>query len=294
MLTITAPGVDWLPWDPTLCIAPPGHRHAGKLGCRVEPWAASDWNNSAPRRLSALFDAAHTATRRHGLRAGRGRPPWLALPDLQERGVLHWHYLFSREDRPYVAQLRRELQRLAPQYGFGEQVNFKPCLELGRSMAQAYIVKAAEYVSKAAAKGGTEQREQLTAILRGPLAGRPFLRASPKLTRISRVTMRNLRHRRTLFARGRITSRLSCELVEGLMVLERDREERNRLERAFVAALKLALCDLPPPDQAGFGEGPPRPFRSDVVPKAGIDYDRHLFKPPPPHSDSPAHIFFTR
>ena len=286
MLTLTAPGVDFLPWDESACIAPPGHAHSGKLGCRVEAWPADDWNESAPHRLSRLLEAAHAATARRGLRAGRGRPPWLALPDLQSRGVLHWHYLFASADRPYVVQLRRELQRLAPQYGFGGQVDFAPCLEEGSSKGVAYIVKAAEYVAKAAAGSGTGQREQLVAMLRGPFVGRPFLRASPKLTRASRVTMRNLRHRRTLYARGRITSRLSCEVVEGLMVLEVERAERDRLERALVVALAAAFCDLPPPHSRG--------FRTMVIPMAGVDYDRQLFRPPAPHSDSPAHLFFTR
>jgi len=286
MVTVTAPGSDWLPWDRSACIAPAGHKCSGPLGCRLEVWAANDWNESAPKRLSLLLEAAHTATVRHGLRAGRGRPPWLAVPDLHSRGVLHWHFLYSSADRPYVVQLRRELERLAPQYGFGRQVHFAPCLEEGSSKGMAYVVKAAQYVSRAAATGGTEQREQLSAILRGPLARRPFLRASPKLTRASRVTMRNLRHRRTLYARGRTTSRLTCDQVERVMVLERERRERDRRERALVRALVLTFCDLPPPYSRG--------FRSMMVPMAGIDYDRQLFRPPPPHSDSPAHLFFTR
>jgi hypothetical protein len=208
----------------------------------------------------------------------------MAVPDLQLRGVLHWHFLFSGADRAYVVQLRRELEHRAPRYGFGRQVDFTPCMEEGRSKGMAYIVKAAQYVSKATGSGGSEQREQLTVMLRGPFSRRPFLRASPKLTRASRVTMRNLRHRRTLYARGRITGRLSCELVEGLMVLESERAERDRRERELVAALAFAFCDLPPPHSRG--------FRTMIVPTAGIDFDRQLFKPPS-HSDSPAHIFFT-
>jgi len=195
----------------------------------------------------------------------------MAVPDLQLRGVLHWHYLFSAADRPYVLQLVRELVRLAPRYGFGRSVDFTACLEEGRSKGMAYIVKAAQYVAKGAATGGHEAREQLAAILGGALSGRPFLRASPKLTRCSRVTMRNLRDRRTLYARGK--GRLPCGVVERVILLEREREQRNRDERATVAAFIRAFADLPPPSICA---GAAR------VAVPGLDYDRRLFGVPPP------------
>jgi len=267
MVTITAPGADWLPWDLSLCTAPAGHRCSGRLGCRPEAWAADDWNRSAPGRLSLLLDAAHNATGRRGFRRGNGRPAWLAVPDLQARGLLHWHYLFAAADRPYVTQLCRELARLAPQYGFGKQVDFSACLEHGRSKGMAYIVKAAQYVSKAAGDAGGGQREQLASMLGGPLAGRPFLRASPKLTRCSRVTMRNLRDRRTLYARGKGAG-LSCEVVERVMLIERELERRDRQEREVVAALFRAFEDLPPPSWTA---------RAARVRVPGVDYDRRLF-----------------
>jgi hypothetical protein len=212
------------------------------------------------------MEAAHNATARHGLREGKGRPPWMAVPDLQSRGLLHWHFLFAAVDRPYVLRLRIELVRLAPQYGFGKQVDFTACMEEGRSKGMAYIVKAAQYVSKAAGAGGDPQREQLVSILRGPLAKRPFLRASPKLTGCSRVTMRNLRDRRTLYARGK--GRLPCDLVQRVMLLEREREQRDREERATVAAFAHAFADLPPPSATAMAAR---------VAIRGLDYDRRLF-----------------
>jgi len=167
-------------------------------------------------------------------------------------------------------------------------VDFTACLEEGRSKGMAYIVKAAQYVAKGAGAGGTEQREQLAAILRGPLAGRPFLRASPKLTSGSRVTMRNLRDRRTLYARQKAGSGVACAVVEKVMILEREREARDRTEREFVGALARAFCDLPPPYVRG--------FRTGFLPVAGIDYGhrpRRLFSVSERNSSSAALDFFS-
>jgi hypothetical protein len=246
MLTITAPGVDWLPWDRSKCRHGEGVKCSGRIGCRVEQWAADDWNEHAMRRLSLLWDSANRAVERRGFRAGRGRPPWLKLPELQARGVLHWHLLFSARDRPYVEALRQELARLGPLHGFGPQVDFTPCHRAGASKGVAYVVKAAQYVAKAADVDGAERRDT-RALLQGPFRGRPFMSASPKLTRASRVTMRNLRDRRTLYARGVTGGGLPCASVETVMELERSREAAGRAERHFLGRLEAVFGDRSPP-----------------------------------------------
>jgi hypothetical protein len=79
--------------------------------------------------------------------------------------------------------------------------------------------------------------------------------------------MRNLRDRRTLYARGK-GSGLPCNLVERVMILEREREQRDREERATVAAFADAFADLPPPTATA---------RAAHVAIRGLDYDRRLF-----------------
>jgi hypothetical protein len=266
MLTATAPGADVLPFDPSFCRHPPGVRCSGPLGCRVYPAVARQWNDRAPALLSKWWDAANRRVERRGLRAGRGRPPWFAFPELQDRGVLHWHFVFAAGDRPYVVALAEELRATARAHGFGVQVDFKACLEEGRSKAMGYVVKAAEYVAKAA--GGGDERAQVTGLLRGPLRGRPFMRASPKLTGASRVTMRNLRHRRTLYARGLVTVKLPCSTVETVIALENDREVASRSERYFLAHLASVFGDRPPPPWR-------RPRRWPLPPPSG----RHWTQP---------------
>jgi hypothetical protein len=74
-----------------------------------------------------------------------------------------------------------------------------------------------------------------------------------------------------LYARGK--GRLPLEVVERVIILEREREQRNRDERATVAAFVRAFADLPPPlICAGVAR----------VAVPGLDYDRRLFGVPPP------------
>jgi hypothetical protein len=80
--------------------------------------------------------------------------------------------------------------------------------------------------------------------------------------------MRNLRHRRTLYARGISKGRLPCDVVERVMIVVREREERDRAQRVAFAAFSIAFSDLPPPTATA---------RAAQVAIRGLDYDRRFF-----------------
>jgi hypothetical protein len=241
MLTLTAPGeADGLPWDRSLCSHDEGQKCSGKLGCRVLAPAAQKWNGTAPANLTAWLNAAHTRVCRE---LNRRRPEWLGIWEEQERGVLHAHLLFAAKDRRYVERLAVVLREIAPAHMWGQQVHFRPCAK-GRSRGAAYLFKTVSYVTKSAAN--TAESAQLLQLLDGPLKGRPFMRASPKLTARSKTTMRNLRYRRYLVTCRGVGGGLPCEAVEIIRRLDEKRRDVERQEQQIVRSLKLAFGDPEP------------------------------------------------
>lgn len=117
---VTAPGVDQLPWDESVCAALGDHKHRGELGCRVDERAAGPWNRAASDGWRRLHRRAYQETvRRHG----PGSVLLLArVWELQARGVLHVHPVLGYESAAQMAGARAYLARLAvlaPRYGFG-------------------------------------------------------------------------------------------------------------------------------------------------------------------------------
>jgi hypothetical protein len=243
LVTLTAPGVDYLPWDRDRCLHEPGVACSGKLGCTVIAPVLEYWNRTAPARLTSLLNAAHERVRR---RYGWRRPGWLGIWETQRRGALHAHMLFASKDRAYVVALVAALRDLTPLHVFGGVDLTKCTVKAGErhSRGAAYLYKTVRYVTKAAADG--PERRELVAMLSGPLAGRPFMRASPKLTTSTYATMRNLRYRRYLFVRGRVTDRLPCQAIDLIRRLDAERRERDRLALDAVADLRRAFCRPPP------------------------------------------------
>lgn len=128
LITITAPGVDVLPWACITrgCEGAQRKRQEGEpKGCcvvcgesKVEPHAAHEWNRTAARRWSELHRWAMQAT----ARAGHDLRTLARVWQLQERGVLHVHLVEGVESpaehaaaRYYVACLRSRTR----EFGFG-------------------------------------------------------------------------------------------------------------------------------------------------------------------------------
>lgn len=155
LVSITAPGVDVLPWDEAHCSHRRKHQHRGPSGCRVEQQAAYEWTGTATWRLDRLRRGAAAHVRRRLCQCGHTRrahaagacscgcekfkgyqPRMLGREwEPQKRGVPHWHGVFDysserarRAVRLYVGYMRtrrrlehggRDEQSIAESWGFG-------------------------------------------------------------------------------------------------------------------------------------------------------------------------------
>jgi hypothetical protein len=205
--TLTAPGAEVLPWNPAKC--PAGeHKCSGKLGCRVDRWAAAEWNATVTKRLGELLEAVRERTRR---KHAKSRVVVLAyVCEAQQRGVFHPHIVLgyrTAADRAALHTFRESPRRLRGSYGFGtgRQGSFdggKPERFSG-SDAGRYISKylrpdgaKASFVPLLEAVGEITPRDPATG--RHKYLLRPVC-VSRVLTRITGITMGFLRFCRRVF-----------------------------------------------------------------------------------------------
>lgn len=192
MPTVTAPSLLWS----SDCEGLGEHKHSGNLGCRVEAEAAREFNCTADKRHSRLHKAAAQRTyRRYG-----SYPKRLAyVPELQARGVIHWHVVLAwdtplnrRLSRHYV----RQLHELSQSCGLGF---------VDRKLSARPARIAAFYISKYLTKVEQGGLRELVVTQQAPVRAVYVHRA---LTAETRCTMRNLRLRRFIWIKWRV--RLSC------------------------------------------------------------------------------------
>jgi hypothetical protein len=239
LITITPPGAARLPWDRTRCSHPADVKCSGEHGCRVDAGALAEWHADFAPRLDRLLRAARERLRRRGHKM----PRYVVSLEPQRRGGLHVHMATPVPERTAAHELFKALRELAPRHGFGGGrfgVKWDPWRGEG-SGAGAYLSKLARYVSKEAAGDGAALREVLEAV-----PGRRVFRASVKLTRETRCTMRNLRRRRFLFVRYGLRG-LDCRNVE--LTFAQKRAEEDARQR-IIAAHRIAEAHraaLPPP-----------------------------------------------
>jgi hypothetical protein len=193
MYTLTPPGADVLPWDRGRCSHDPRLPCSGDRGCVIQARARERWNTTCQRRLSRLYETVQQAVRREvGVRANV-----LAVgKEAQKRGAVHAHYVLGVEsalELRAAKSFRRHLERLsqAPRYSFGHVhgkfVKPKPAREAAAYLSSYFL-------------GGRGHKSKLTeAVLNTELPRLP-LRVSPRLTAVTKTTMRNKRRQRQLYA----------------------------------------------------------------------------------------------
>lgn len=203
--TLTAPGADVLPWDPSRCKVRGPHKHSGPAGCQVEPWAAAEWNRTTNKRLSKLIHTASSRVRR----ARVGSPDVLAIVLELKRGVFHAHIVLGYEGctRHALELFLDALDELRGEYEFGtsKRGGFDRG-HPGRFSGPHAGLYTSKYLRPDGAKGSfipaLIKMERL--IERNPDTGRPLEQirpvfVSPKLTRRSGITMRFLRWSRLAY-----------------------------------------------------------------------------------------------
>lgn len=225
LITITPPGADALPWDTARCTHPPGVGCSGARGCRIHPDAQAAWHASFRPRLDELMRAARAALSRRGHLV----PRYVLVLEPQARGALHVHLATAVADRVAAHELFRQVERLAPNYGFGRRASWDPARGQDRGEERgigAYISKLTRYVTKEAAGDAGGLRELLDA-----LPGRRVFSVSTKLTASTRATMRTARYRRFLFHRGMSSAgEARAAEIERLYGLIREHDEQREQE----------------------------------------------------------------
>lgn len=234
LVTVTAPGVDVLPWGP--------------CGTLVDERAAAAWNRDAPTNWSYLHRAAAPDARE--VAAGWGMT-WRLLVkawEYQRRGVLHLHLLVPAGSPAMLAASNRYVAALhenAHAHGFGFVDRGKlPSTGPRRSARTLQPVdphRAAAYVSAYVASTGAGKGGVAEVAAKQGVPG-AVVYVAQALTARSGVTMRSLRARRRVAcrfpdaARDADTWHAACVLDE----LQRGRPPLTSDARASLLAVALA------------------------------------------------------
>src|SRR4051812_45776064 len=119
MFSVTAPGSDLYPFDPSFCSHRPVHKCSGRLGCRVQLDMARAFNLNAGGWWSQLHRAAKVrADRQTGHKGKLLARVW----EKQRRGLAHIHGVISvatPTERAWAKAYVTALREIAPRYGFG-------------------------------------------------------------------------------------------------------------------------------------------------------------------------------
>jgi rubredoxin len=199
-LAITAPGKDVLPWDEDYCRrlgrkprADGGrHSHAGPKGCRVQGRPLREWCNSLPWRWKKMREAAALATKRE-----LGFKPQFALCRVwepQKRGAPHLHLVLPYGtflEKRAAQVFRNHLERLAPAYEFGD---------VQRKLQPITGENAARYLANYLTGRNSAKKNSIRVNIADPRLPRSLVWLTPRLTRVTAVTMRTLRRARHLLA----------------------------------------------------------------------------------------------
>jgi len=191
---VTPPGQDELPYDESYCAHLGPHVHGKRYGCRIDEEALRAWSYSISKRWKKLHNAARNATIRKG---GRCLPILTRVWEPQARGAAHVHPVFalSSPDDVKIAQLYfDQLARLATSHGFGFVGTKK-----GSSYQTLSGVRAAAYLSSYFVRGKKE-KAMLQENARNPYMPHLLIWVSPKVTKLTGVTMRRLRRVSHLWA----------------------------------------------------------------------------------------------
>lgn len=195
-LAITAPGKDVLPWDDEYCRRlgrGDRHRHSGtKHGCRCQARPLREWCNSLPWRWKKMREAAALATKRE-----LGFKPQFALArawEPQKRGAPHVHLVLpygTFMEKRAANVFRDHLERLAPSYDFGD---------VQKKLQPITGENAARYLANYLTGRNSSKKKSIRHNIADPRLPRSLVWTTPRLTRVTGVTMRTLRRARHLLA----------------------------------------------------------------------------------------------
>jgi hypothetical protein len=197
MITLTAPGAELLPWDPSRCVVEGPHKHSGEAGCKVHPEPMARWNVAIVQRWQSAREAAlkdvSRRLRRWGMRNIDLRPiAWWY--ELQARGALHVHVVLpsaTRKEKTWARIFCRSLAERLSDHGFGPQMH------VGKSGPARIIARYLGLYMTTASHKGTKG---LILTARCPEAPTTLVHVDYRLTRVTGATLQRLRRARRLWA----------------------------------------------------------------------------------------------
>jgi hypothetical protein len=193
MFSVTAPGADLYPFDPSFCSHRPVHRCSGGLGCRVNPNLAQAFNLAA----GSWWTELHRAAKVRADRATEHKGKLLArVWEKQKRGLAHVHGVIgvaTPAERAWAKAYVTALQEMAPRYGFGFVDGWH---KIGRKFWPG--IQAGAYLSNYFTGGG--QKASISEAVQAPDLPRLVVFVSRTLTQLTGCTMRSLRNARRIWA----------------------------------------------------------------------------------------------
>lgn len=194
MFSVTAPGADLFPFDPSLCRHADGVKCSGRIGCRVYSDAAHAFNTQASAWWSELHRVAKIrADRATGYKGTIAARVW----EKQSRGLAHLHGVLSVStpaELLWAEAYVTALADLAPSKGFG----FVDRWDRIRGKIKPGV-EAAAYLSGYFVRG-KGRKASLTDNVQDPDLPRLLVFIGRALTGKTACTMRNLRSARRLWA----------------------------------------------------------------------------------------------
>ena len=222
MFSVTAPGQDVFPFDPTRCTHAVGLKCSGRIGCRVHSDAAEAFNSHVSRWWSELHRVAKLrADRATGFKGSLAA----RVCEKQQRGLAHMHGVLSVStpaELQWAEAYVTALADIAPSKGFGfvdRWENIRAKIKPG--------IEAAAYLSGYFVKG-KGRKASLTDNVRDPDLPRLLVFVGRSLTARTACTMRNLRLSRRLWAsREGIVSKPDVTLEQWLAVAYVTEQQRR-------------------------------------------------------------------
>lgn len=139
-LTLTAPGVDGLPWDVVYCNHSAGMKCSGKLGCKPNEIESAIHNGMMPKNWNRFMQAVR--------RVFDAEVQYGKVFEAQSRDVLHIHALLTGAPAWPMKRIERVIRLLAKTHGFGGQVSVKRVVGDSPADRQRAIGYVGKYLTK--------------------------------------------------------------------------------------------------------------------------------------------------
>ena len=150
LVTITAPGIDVLPWDKAVCNHLPSIECSGKIGCKADEFAVAIWNEQAKQNWSYFITYLRRELKAH--------VEFTAAWELQARGALHRHAPIYAPGIS-VKKMRAAVAICATRWGFGVQLKVDALLASSAVDFMKTAGYVASYVTKEIGSAKTFNRQ---------------------------------------------------------------------------------------------------------------------------------------